>query len=67
MPKTILGETFYNLKESAELLGVAYITIKEWRKKGWISGMKWGRDILLSEDYLEKLKREGVGPHGRIR
>ena len=55
MPTERLGIKFYNLKEAADVLGVSYATVKNYRAAGRISGQRIGRSILVPEEELLRL------------
>lgn len=50
----------YNLKETAEILGIAVRTVREWVKKGKIKAKKYKQCSMwfVSKEEIERLQRE---------
>jgi excisionase family DNA binding protein len=48
----------FTLKEAAEYLEVAEITIRRWIKSGKLPSQKVGRNISFDPDILKQIKRE---------
>ncbi len=46
---------FYSMRETAEILGIAYITVFENCKRGNIPSVKVGQKRLVSVDYIDRL------------
>ncbi|MCZ2417800.1 MAG: helix-turn-helix domain-containing protein [Burkholderiales bacterium] len=53
MPRVILGETMYDLKEVGEMLGVTRRTLLTYLKDSRIVAQKIGGRWLFTEDNLE--------------
>jgi len=53
MPREILGETLYNIKEVAELLKVSTRTITNYIHRKLIQGQKIGQRWYFTEDNLK--------------
>lgn len=53
-------EKMYNLKQSAELLGVTVRTLREWIKNGRIEAKrhKSGRNLIIAEKEIERIRNE---------
>ena len=47
----------FNLKEAAEYLGVASVTLRRWVKAGRVSASKIGRAYTFDVKVLKKLKQ----------
>lgn len=53
-------EKMYNLKQSAELLGVTVRTLREWIKNGRLEAKrhKSGRNLIIAEKEIERIRNE---------
>lgn len=59
MPIEILGETMYDIREVAQLLGVTTRTIQTYLAKERLQAQKIGRKWYFNEDNLRAFLREG--------
>ena len=50
----------FTLKEAAEYLGVAEVTLRRWVKAGTIKHKRVGRNIVFSPDELKAFKKDNV-------
>lgn len=48
------------MKEAARQLGKGYNTIWRWIKRGKIKCHKFGRDWVIEQEEIDRIKREGV-------
>ena len=60
--RTILGQTWYTLDETAELLGVGQGLIKKWIAAGELHPVKIGKQLILREDVETFLLRRRNEP-----
>jgi predicted site-specific integrase-resolvase len=63
MPVERLGVKLYNLKESAQALGVSYATIKNYYGAGRITGQRIGRTVMITEGELQRFLNGGQPRH----
>ena len=49
-----------SLYEAADILNVHANTLKKWISQGKVNAVKMGRAWKLSEDEVERIKKEGV-------
>lgn len=47
-------------KEAAEILHLNERTVRRWLNDGRIKGVKFGQEWRVSEEELERIKKEGV-------
>ena len=47
-------------KETAEILGVHWQTVRNWVKSGKVKSVQLGRSIKISEEEIERVKKEGI-------
>lgn len=47
-------EQYYTIKEVAEILKVAYLTVYRWVKDGKIEAYKLGKEYRIKKDDLDK-------------
>ena len=47
------------IKETAGILGVHWQTVRKWIKSGELKAFKNGRVIRISEEEIERFKKEG--------
>ena len=59
-----MGETYYNMSETAELLGVSPRAVSNLLKKGRLQGYKAGREYKITESSINAVKN-GSGIHGK--
>lgn len=50
----------YSIKETADIFGVHWQTVRNWINSGKLKAMKVGRVIRISEDEIERLKKECI-------
>ena len=60
MPREIVGVKLYNLEEAAELMGVSYATIRNYRRDGKITGQRVGRAVMITEEEIQRFVRGGA-------
>ena len=53
------------LKEAAERLGVHHAALRNQARKGVLRAFKMGRDWLVTEEEVERYRREHLGKRGR--
>jgi len=53
-----IRESPFTVKEAAEYLGVAEVTLRRWVKAGTIKYKKVGRNIIFSPDELKAFKKD---------
>lgn len=51
----------FTLKEVAEKLRVSYLTVYKAVQDGRIKAVKIGRDYRVTEEEVERIKKEGTG------
>ena len=49
-----------NMKEAAQKLGKHHNTVQRWIKNGQINCVKIGRDWEISQEEIDRIKREGL-------
>ncbi|MBI3616528.1 MAG: MerR family transcriptional regulator [Candidatus Omnitrophica bacterium] len=50
--------TRYNLKQTAALLGVPYVTLRFWIKKGWVTPMlDYRSKPVFTEDGIQQIRQ----------
>lgn len=55
-----IRKTPFTLKESAEYLGVAEITVRRWIKEGRLASKKIGKNIVFDADELKAFKKMNI-------
>ncbi|MDO9528756.1 MAG: helix-turn-helix domain-containing protein [Syntrophales bacterium] len=55
-----IRESPFTVKEAAEYLGVAEVTLRRWVKAGTIKHKRVGRNIVFSPDELKVFKKDNV-------
>jgi excisionase family DNA binding protein len=50
-----MGELFYTVEETAELLGVTVYTIRRWLKDGKLSGKRVGKFWRISKESVKSV------------
>ncbi|MFO7830175.1 MAG: helix-turn-helix domain-containing protein [Bacteroidales bacterium] len=56
--KEFNGETYYTIKETAEYLGVSYLTARSYIKKGYLEATKFGKPYLIKKKDIDRMIEE---------